>query len=257
VWLRVADGLRLPAVRALLLQCLSLVLVLLLARLFWTVLNIKTDLIVAALLQGIFAATGARMLRLAYWWLLIQLLFPLALLLTWFLHLPPLFFLAAFLIFLIVYWSCFRTQVPYYPSRRFAAQAVLQLLPAQRALRVIDIGSGLGGFVLHLARNRPDCELIGIELAPLPWLLSYLRARMAAPTVRFLLGDYQRLDFSRFDVVFAYLSPAAMDGLWRKAQAEMRPGGMLLSYEFIVHGQVPDLTLTDPAGGPLLYGWLF
>ncbi len=252
-----ADGLRLPAVRALLLQCLSLVLVLLLARLFWIAFGIKTDLIVAALLQGILAALGAYILRLARWWLWIQLLFPLALLLASLLHLPPWLFLVAFLLFLIVYWSCFRTQVPYYPSSRFAMQSVLSLLPPGRSLRVIDIGSGLGGFVLHLARCRPDCEVIGIELAPLPWLISFLRARLTARKVRFLRGDYENLDFSDFDVVFAYLSPAAMDRLWRKAHAEMKPGSMLLSYEFIVLGKVPDLTLNDPADGPPLYGWLF
>ena len=53
--------------------------------------------------------------------------------------------------------------------------------PSDRPVRAVDIGSGLGGLVLELARRRPDSVFMGIELAPLPWLLSWLRA-MATPS---------------------------------------------------------------------------
>jgi predicted O-methyltransferase YrrM len=49
------------------------------------------------------------------------------------------------------------------------------------------------------------------------------------------------LDFAQFDVVFAYLSPAAMPELWKKAQREMRPGSLLISYEFPIEGVEPNL----------------
>jgi cyclopropane fatty-acyl-phospholipid synthase-like methyltransferase len=130
-------------------------------------------------------------------------------------------------------------------------------LPPGRPLRLIDIGSGLGGLVLYLARLRPDADCGGIELAPLPWLVSRLRARLAGSGARFLLGDYENLDFSRYDAVFAYLSPAAMAGLWRKAAAEMRPGSMLISYEFAIDARAPDQTIHATQGGDALYIWYF
>ncbi|GAC1436513.1 MAG: hypothetical protein NVSMB6_32690 [Burkholderiaceae bacterium] len=56
-------------------------------------------------------------------------------------------------------------------------------------------------------------------------------------------------------MVFAYLSPAAMPALWLKAQREMQPGALLLSYEFPVDGRLPDLTVLPHPQGPPLYGW--
>ena len=58
----------------------------------------------------------------------------------------------------------------------------------------------------------------------------------------FLRGDYESLDFADYDAVFAYLSPAAMTALWRKARREMRPGTRLVSNTFAVPGVEPDET---------------
>ncbi|MYM66573.1 class I SAM-dependent methyltransferase [Pseudoduganella sp. FT55W] len=216
------------------------------------------DYLTVAVVQGVLAAALTWKLALAgWWWRAIQLLFPLAILTALALQLPTWLFGAAFLLLLGWYWSTFRTQVPYYPSSPAVWDAVRQLLPADKAPRVIDIGSGLGGFVLYLSRVRPDAQVSGIELAPLPFLYSWLRAKLAGGRAQFLLGDYEKLDFSQFDLVFAYLSPAAMPGLWRKASAEMCPGSMLASYEFIVEERSPDRIVHATEGDVPLYIWYF
>lgn len=251
---------RAPAIRALLLQLLAIPLMLatvwLLARA-----GISLSLLGVTLIQGACAALLSWRAALASWWRAIQFLFPPALLLARegadALALPPAAFLAVFLFLLLLYWSTFRTQVPYYPSGRRVWDTVVAQLAADRPLRIVDIGSGLGGLVLDLARRRPDCEVSGIELAPLPWLASSLRARLAGSRARFLLGDYENLNFGNFDVVYAYLSPAAMDALWRKAAAEMRPGSVLISYEFTIAGREPEQRLVTPDGRKFLYIWHF
>ena len=248
--------LRSPAVQALLLQVaafpLTLGAVYLLARSGYPV-SIEG----AALVQGAMAALLARWRKLAIWWLAIQLVFPLALMHAHSAAIHPVFFLAAFLLLLGVYWSTFRTQVPYYPSGRRAWNAVAELLPQDRPVCVIDIGSGLGGFVLDLAARRPESIIAGIELAPLPWLVSHLRAWLTGSGARFVRGDYENLDFSHYDAVFAYLSPAAMSALWRKASGEMRPGAILISYEFVITEKAPDLSIVPTGRGPILYVWHF
>jgi len=245
-----------PAVRALLFQCLSFPLTLatvwLLARA-----GMPVSYLGAALVQGVWAAALSWRAGLAPWWRAIQLGFPPALLLTQTLQLPPVLFLAAFLVFLLVYWSTFRTQVPYYPSGRAVWDTVAGLLPPDRPARAIDIGSGLGGLVLELARRRPDSQVDGIELAPLPWLASRLRARLQGSRARFLRGDYNDLDFGAYDLVFAYLSPAAMTALWQKAKCEMRPGSVLASYEFSIVDREPDLSFVTTDSKKILYVWHF
>ncbi len=247
---------RAPAVRAVLLQALAFPLTLLIVYLLARS-GLPLVLAAVALLQGMVAAALSWLARLAPWWWLIQWLFPLALLSAHSFDMPPLLFLLAFLLLLGWYWSTFRTQVPFYPSGPAAWDAVLSLLPEQKPVRLIDIGSGLGGLVLHLARRRPDSDFIGIELAPLPWLLSRLRAVFAGSRAHFVRGDYDSLDFSQYDIVFAYLSPAAMLALWLKARTEMRPGAMLISYEFVIPGHSPDRILPEIAGGRSLYVWFF
>jgi SAM-dependent methyltransferase len=257
--------LRLPAVRALLLQCLAFPLMLgtvwLLARAGLLQSWFIQSWLGVCLVQGAWAALLSWRAGLASWWRPIQLLFPPVLLLARgaadALALPPGAFLAVFLFLLLLYWSTFRTQVPYYPSGRRVWDAVAGRLPAGRPLRVIDIGSGLGGLVLDLARRRPDCDVGGIELAPLPWLASRLRAWAARSPAHFLRGDYERLDFGDYDVVFAYLSPAAMGGLWRKAGAEMKPGSVLVSYEFPIAEREPDQRVVIADSRKILYIWHF
>ncbi|NHZ37758.1 class I SAM-dependent methyltransferase [Massilia rubra] len=251
---------RAPAVQALLLQCLAfpltLLIVFLLAR-SGAILSYAD----VALVQGIVACAMTRLRGLAVWWLGIQLVFPLALTgalsLVFELNLPPLLFLGVFLFLLALYWSTFRTQVPYYPSGKWVWNEVDKLLPKGKPLLVIDIGSGLGGFTMEMARRRPESHFVGIELAPLPWLLSFLRARLSASRARFVRGDYDNLDLSNYDAVFAYLSPAPMSALWNKASKEMRPGSILLSYEFLITEKTPDIILMPTGRGAPLYGWHF
>lgn len=247
---------RAPAVRAMLIQCgalpLSLAILYVMASFRFNV-----DYLSLAVVQGLLACVLTWKLGLAAWWRAIQLLFPLALLTTLALQLPSWLFGAGFLLLLGWYWSTFRTQVPYYPSGPAVWDAVRQLLPSERAPRVVDVGSGLGGLTLYLARVRPDADAVGIELAPLPWLYSWLRARFTGSRARFIRGDYEDLDFGQFDLVFAYLSPAAMPGLWRKARAEMCHGSMLVSYEFSLMETPPESIIHATEGGIPLYIWYF
>ena len=248
--------LRAPAFRAILIQLLAFPLMLLLVYGLARA-GVFLSLAGVAAVQGVLAAVITWRAGLARWWCAIGLLFAPALLGARMLDLPPALFLAAFVFLLSLYWSTFRTQVPFYPSGPRVWQAVAQVLAQRPGVRMVDIGSGFGGLVLDLARRHPDGQFDGIELAPLPWLVSRLRAAASGSRARFLRGDYEALDFSQYDAVFAYLSPAAMPALWRKAEAEMLPGGMLLSYEFKIAAREADKTIAATEGGPLLYIWCF
>jgi len=292
-----------PSVTALLLQFTSFALVLLSVR----IVGLQPTPLAFALLCGLLAATLSRLAGLARWWLPIQFLFAPALVSMLALHIPPEYFLAAFLILLAVYWSVFRTQVPLYLSSQKVWHALETKLPSplrnpspqsspgeapllnplpqageetnvkgsfnscgrgsererqfinpsgrgaggegKPNFRFIDLGSGLGGVLTHLARVRPDGHYSGVESAPLPFLWSWLRIK---------LGGYRNCkvhwgsiwdenlgvcDLAQYDVIFAYLSPVPMERLWRKARAEMRPGTLFISSTFSVPEQSPHETI--------------
>lgn len=243
---------RLPSVQALAIQAAA-ILFLLLTHPILEAAKISVSFPISLLVQAVIAVALSRWCGQPIWWQVIHFLFLPAIVLFLLLALPPWIFLMGFLLLLAVFWSTFRTRVPFYASGQAAWDAIATALPA-RPVKIIDIGSGIGGLVIDIARRRPDCEVQGIELAPLPWLVSRVRQLLGAPGV-FHRGDYGRIDLGDYDVVIAYLSPAAMPALWDKARAEMRPGSLLLSHEFPIPDVLPNLTRETRPDGPLLYGW--
>lgn len=201
------------------------------------------------------AAGLSIMLGMSWWWWLIQFIFPLAVIASLVFQLHPALSLCIFLLMVLLFWSTYRTQVPYFPSKSSLLPCILEQLPARDDLRFIDIGSGFGGVSVSLAKLRPHQSFYGVEIAPFPWLVSWFRAKLAGPRLGFYLKDYLRLDFAEFDVVFAYLSPAAMPELWVKVRSEMRSDTLFMSYEFKVPGVDADVTIKSSANDPALYIW--
>ena len=245
-----------PSVIALLLQAAAYFCVMLLARA--TAIQLPT--LMFAALCGVLAALFSRIAGLARWWLLIQFLFIPALVLMLSLKLPPNFFLFAFLILLVVYWSTFRTQVPLYLSSRRIWQAMELLLPApasDKNFTLMDLGSGIGGVLTNLAGVRPDGRYYGVEAAPLPFLWSWLRIRLGGyRNCEVKWGSLWDCDLAEYDVVFAYLSPVPMDELWQKARREMRSGTVFISNTFAVADHPPQQTFTvDDLHHSTLYIW--
>lgn len=245
-----------PAILALLLQAAAFSSVLLLSRTTQT----QFSALQFALLCGALAAAFSRLAGMEKWWLLIQFLFVPALVSMLSLHLPPNLFLVVFLILLVVYWSTFRTQVPLYLSSRKVWQALELLLPTAihgKHFTFMDLGSGLGGVLTHLANVRPDGRYHGMEAAPLPFLLSWLRIRLSGlRNCRVQWGNMWSCDLAQYDVVFAYLSPVPMDQLWQKATREMRPGSLFISNTFAVAEHPPQQTFTvDDLHRSTLFIW--
>ena len=245
-----------PAVIALLLQAAAFAGVLLFTRTTAT----QLSPLLFTLLCGAVAATFSYMAGLARWWLLIQLLFAPALVLVLALNIPSGFFLAAFLVMLAVYWSTFHTQVPLYLSSHKVWQALETLLPElqpEKNFTFMDIGSGIGGVLMHLAKVRPDGRYFGVETAPLPFLLSWLRIRLSVSrNCQVKWGSLWSCDLAPYDVVFAYLSPVPMDQLWHKAKSEMRPGTLFISNTFAVPDHAPqDIITLDDLHHSTLHIW--
>ena len=245
-----------PSIVALLLQAAAFAIALLFAR----TLAMPMHPFLFALMCGALAASLSRMADLARWWLLIQFLFAPALVLMLSLELPPNFFLFAFLILLAVYWSTFRTQVPLYLSSRKIWQAMELLLPRptpDKNFTFMDLGSGIGGILTHLAEMRPDGRYHGVEAAPLPFVWSWLRIKSGNyRNCKVHWGNLWNCDLSQYDVVFAYLSPVPMDELWQKARREMRPGAVFISNTFAVIDHPPQQTFSvDDLHRSTLYIW--
>jgi Putative methyltransferase len=209
-----------------------------------------------AILQGTLAALASYALGQRAWWLLIQFAFWPAVVGARTLNLSASIYLGAFLCVLLFYWNTYRTQVPLFLSGRKVWSSLDTLLPKDKPFRFVDIGCGFGGVLAHLSRAHPHGNYFGVELAPLPWLFTWLRSLFDRRRYRVARRDYGRIDLGKFDIVFCFLSPVAMPQLWRQARQQMRKGSLLVSCEFAVPGQKPSFEIeTGGARGQLLYVW--
>ena len=130
------------------------------------------------------------------------------------------------------------------------------MLPESLPFRFIDLGSGLGGLLFYLEARFPLGHFYGTEIAPAPWLISRVRAWIKRSGVVFMRRDYAALDLADYDVVFAFLSPAAMPGLWQQAQRQMRSGSLFVSLSFSVDVRKPDHVVMLAEGERhTLYAW--
>jgi len=217
-----------------------------------------------ALAVGSLAALLGRATKLEGWWMPILVAFPAAVLALTSLSLAPGWYLGLFLLLWLVYWSSFSTRVPLYLSGPKVRAALLARLPQAgppaasppaAPLRFIDLGCGLGGLALALARARPDARFRGVELAPLPAAIGLLRAHRAGlanlQLARASLWDQPLGDY---DVVYCFLSPVPMPAVWEKARREMKAGSLFVSNSFTVPGFPPDevIEVRDARGSRLL-----
>jgi SAM-dependent methyltransferase len=244
------------ALQSLLIQFAALVAAVLALRLLHAGFAFQPTLWQFAFAQGGLAALMSLVWRQPRWWLPLHAGFLPAALGATKLALPAWVYLAGFALLGLFFWTTFRTRVPLYLSDRKAWDAVAAQLPADRPFRFVDLGSGLGGLLFDLERRFPQGAFTGVELAPAPWLISRLRTRLSGSRVRFLRHDYAALDLAPYDVVFAFLSPAAMPALWQQVVAQMRPGARFMSLSFGVAAREPDAVVAfAPHPRHRLYVW--
>lgn len=234
-------------------QVVALPLAVLLAGAVSLAIGKTVPLLIVAVVQGLIACALSRRFGAERWWRVIHLAFMPALFLCSGLGIAPSWFLAGFALLVLTYWNSARSQVPLYLSNATTARALGELLERERATTLIDAGCGTGSLAARVARARPACRVIGLENAPLPALIAWLRVLPIA-NCRVRFGDFWGHGFDGAQVVYAFLSPVPMARLWQKCCAEMPPGTLLVSNSFEVPDVSPDevITLDDGRATRLL-----
>jgi len=242
-----------PWGRALLAQLTGLIAAGFLGALWFLVIGGGVPTLLWILLLSLCAGVVAAVLGLAWWWIVLNLAFAPAVALGVATSLPPHWSAAALIALVLVYGGTQRNRVPLYLSNAAAVRALRDLVPTDRPLSFLDIGAGTGTVLAAIASSHANVAVQGVERAPIPFLLAFVRALSGRPRYRVRWGNFWSTDLSGHDVVYAYLSPVPMSALWEKARREMRPGSLLVSFRFIIPGVAPARTID--AGVHRLYVW--
>jgi len=220
--------------RAALLQAVSALLAGAIA--WWMGLSLGVWIVLTVLLAGMLTYQS----ELPRWWMLIQILFLPAMVMLHSLALPAWIYLLAFVLLFAVYGSVFSSRVPLYLSGLPACQALEKLMPVEKNFYFLDIGCGTGSVLQYLDKKFPFGMFHGVETAPIPFAISWLRSKIGKAQFLVRYQNMWHVDLSRYDVVYAFLSPQPMTDLWQKVQREMQPGSIFISNSFTVPGVEPD-----------------
>jgi trans-aconitate methyltransferase len=154
---------------------------------------------------------------------------------------------------LLTYAPALWTRVPYYPTPKAAYGLILAELPHDRSFTFVDIGCGFGDLVHFLSTKRPLGRFIGIEVGPLPWLAATLKKLLLQrKNLEIHYRDMWRFPLAEIDVVYTFLSPAAMPRMWQKVVEEMKPGTCFITLSFPVPAQSDEvITVKDERASKL------
>ncbi len=132
------------------------------------------------------------------------------------------------------------TGAPPTPTSPRVARVLMVLAGDNVRGTVYELGSGWGTLAFPLADRFPENQVVGIEVSPLPWLVSWLRQALAPRSnLTLQLGNYHNVPLNDAGMVVCYLHPEGMERLRVKLEAELRPGSLVLCNTFAVRGWNP------------------
>lgn len=187
--------------------------------------------IIFLLSQSVLAVGGSILIRQPMWWIPIHLLFLPLVFIFFTLTIPAWWYLAIVIVMTLIFWGTIRGDVPLFLSSKDVAEVVTIFLEQEKANKFADLGAGVGTVAISAAKSLPNLKVDAWERAPLPFLMSWWRGKKLQ-NYKALRENFFNANFSDYDVIFAFLSPAAMPEVSRKIQREMKSGALFISSSF-------------------------
>lgn len=132
-------------------------------------------------------------------------------------------------------------RIPYYPTKWEVLKRITRLYTPQPGDRIVELGSGDARVIRYLAMSFDDITATGVEINPV--LVSESRKRVERDRleerVEIVRGDLFSHPLDCYNVVYAYLTPAALLKLRDKLAALLLRGGRVMTLDYRVPGLEP------------------
>lgn len=123
------------------------------------------------------------------------------------------------------------------PSTPNTRKAIIQDIQSLKGncheLNIYDCGSGWGGLCRKICQTFPAAHVMGIEISPIPFLVSYLNPFRKYQIKR---DNLFQINLSQANILIFYLSPYHMDMLVPKLSKEVKKGTIIYSQGFPIKG---------------------
>ncbi len=241
-----------PSLRALLIHVLSCFLVLA-YRFFIADQDNPPPLLYLTIAQGILATIIGIVTGLRAWWIPINLLFFPLLLAVLNQSINPLWYLFGFILIWLLNWNAFGEQVPLYLSGQKTITALAHQLDKDKTFVMADFGCGIASVLVKTAKEFPQAQFVGYETAPLTYLIAKIRS-IGISNLTIKRSSFWTTDWSQYDVIYCFLSPAPMPAIGEDIENRIKPGARLISNSFpLPEKEFLTKIPVDDLRGTLLY----
>lgn len=129
-------------------------------------------------------------------------------------------------------------RVPYVPSRMRVVKKMIEVAKIQKKDVVYDLGCGDARLLIEAEKKSPKATK-GYEMAPIPYLLGYLKKWRNRSKVKLSMSNFFNTSLKDADVIFCYLGTETMTKLGKKLKKECRKGTRIISNTFHIEGMKP------------------
>jgi hypothetical protein len=130
-------------------------------------------------------------------------------------------------------WGIMTTSVPFVPIPGYVVEEVKKTISLKSGDIFYDLGSGDGRVIAKMAHAYPAASAIGIEKAPLPFIISHIRFFIKPlPNAKTLFKNFSKVSLRDASAVYMYLFPDVVQGLLPKFERELKPGVRVVSCDF-------------------------
>ena len=130
------------------------------------------------------------------------------------------------------------------PSSRKAYKVMSDLVEKTGTGAIIDLGSGWGNFVIPIAKNNRQRQVIGYEMSILPWLIStVLKQIFGLSNLTLHRENFYHASLPAASVIVCYLYPQAMIKIQAKLLLEQPKIDFLISNNFALPTFQPDTVI--------------
>lgn len=186
------------------------------------------------LVLGIALAAIGWALRVPRWWVAMIVIAPMLQSALDDVNLHANIYLLFFLALVAVFGLHFLSRVPVFPSQEVSVDMAADLLPSGKYQEILDLGAGTGGAVRKFQARSSLWHVHGCEQALGPWLVGWWVSRQSNLHYSVRWGRFESESWATADLVYAYLSSAAMPRVFQRAEQQLKEGALLVSNEFQV-----------------------
>ena len=144
---------------------------------------------------------------------------------------------AAVLIFVFCFGYVLLFGAPYLPTMKRQVKAAIKLSGLKPGQTLLELGSGDGRVLVAAA--QAGLNVVGYELNPLLFMLSYIRVRRYRKQVRVIFGNFWQLSWPACDGIYVFLLPRLMGKLEQKIRAEGLSAVPVISFAFKFNELLP------------------